>query len=894
MRLIELERFRIPRPVLEKWRERQGELLLPVQVRAIMKGLLEGERGGNLVIAAPTSSGKSFCAELAALQTLLRRKKTIIALPLRSLAEEQFERLRSTYRSLGIRSIVLSSDHPEADQQLLSGEYDLAIAIFEKLDRLLTQRLDLLATVGLIVIDELQMVSEPGRGSLLERLLTKVRASCYTPRLIGLSAALTESAAAELAGWLNAELVHERYRPVDLYRGVATGGKLQLRSANTGEDIEEPFPAAGQGDDLTEPVIDQLRQSRSGTLVFVKSRLDTVRLALQLASQVSWPAAHATIAGLQQEEPSGLLRTLMQTLGRGVAFHNADLATEQRRLVEQAFQAGQVRVLFSTTTLAMGVNLPASTVYLETVKYTTSRYGGRPVLVPVSMTEFENMAGRAGRLGHTDAPAGRAIVLAHSEFDRDVLWQTYINPIETIRPRSAMQSIPTTDWLLDLIVAGLVVSRSALQAVLGHTLATHQQALPSEHDIDISLRELAALGLITMSGGHHPSLQPTALGRAVATTGLSVMAADRLIDRLQEQFPDHPVSALALVLSTPDWVSPPGMVSQRELREQTWLRQLYLRFEGDIEAVRVLVPPGEQTSPLTYRQAAAIKGVLLLLDWQQLVPVQRLEERYQLHLGQISALADAAAHLLGGLGALSRAIAPERGEATLIGELIASLRSGMPPAYAELSAASGRLLGRADCARLQRAGISSREALLAADPDQLARLIPDHTRRLRIITTMQYPKEESPMQSLASVHLTGSPVTGRDSASLPQSLEIDGSCDADRFLVRIDGIPVRLTGKSFKYLTRLACARSRPDGGWIYKDDIEAGFNQARYLYRMKHEIAETLRGSWPIVENNRLGYYRLNLDPERISLNRANLAAHPDWEVRSLFQSEPISAGLN
>ena len=117
----------------------------------------------------------------------------------------------------------------------------------------------------------------------------------------------------------------------------------------------------------------------------------------------------------------------------------------------------------------------------------------------------------------------------------------------------------------------------------------------------------------------------------------------------------------------------------------------------------------------------------------------------------------------------------------------------------------------------------------------------------------------------------------------PETIEIDGTYERERYLVKINGFPVRLTGKSFKYFTKLAWSRLRGESGWIYKEDIERGFNQARYLYRMKGEIAQGLNADWPIFENNRLGYYRLNADPSKIKINIDNLKDHPDYELREL-----------
>jgi len=119
--------------------------------------------------------------------------------------------------------------------------------------------------------------------------------------------------------------------------------------------------------------------------------------------------------------------------------------------------------------------------------------------------------------------------------------------------------------------------------------------------------------------------------------------------------------------------------------------------------------------------------------------------------------------------------------------------------------------------------------------------------------------------------------------AVPDSIEVDGSYDGDRYLIKINGFPIRLTGKSFKYFAKLAWSRLGGESGWIYKDDIESGFNQARYLYRMKSEINGGLGFLWPILENNRLGYYRLNADPARIRINFGNLRQHDDFELRQL-----------
>ena len=91
MKLRDLIKYSIPESIINAWQSRQGDYLLPLQEKAIREGLLntsDNEQSPNLLISAPTSSGKSFCGELAAVASLLKRQKAIMLLPLKSIAEE--------------------------------------------------------------------------------------------------------------------------------------------------------------------------------------------------------------------------------------------------------------------------------------------------------------------------------------------------------------------------------------------------------------------------------------------------------------------------------------------------------------------------------------------------------------------------------------------------------------------------------------------------------------------------------------------------------------------------------------------------------------------------------------------------------------------------------------
>ena len=892
MYLSDLRKWGIPQCVLERWRERQGELLLPVQSKAVGRGLLGGpspsekQQSVNMLITAPTSSGKSFCAELAGLKAVSARRRTVMLFPLKSLAEQKYRLFQQTYGPLGIKCLIVTGDHPENDRPFMEGKFQLALAIYEKLDQLLTTSLDSLRNVGTVVVDEIQTIAEPGRGAVLERLLTKILASSYKPTLVGLSAVLGggHNASAELmASWLDAVLVEEAVRPVDLLRGVAAEGSFCYRSYNNHLEGSQPFVRIEAGDDPYVGFANQVKSDNGSTLVFMKSRMDTVNCANRLAAAVDWGPARHALDLLQEEEPSFLVRSLRQAMSHGVAFHNADLSTRQRHIVEQAFADKDIKAIISTTTLSMGVNLPADTVYLETVKYAAGEYGGKPSLVPVTRCEFDNMTGRAGRLGSGDREKpGRAIVMADSAFEREVLWTSYIAGENHDQFGSAFDSMPLVDWTLNMIVCGLARNMAGLEAVYGRTFRAQNHdsgdPLPEFESAVATLKQAGLVKLDKATG----EILPTGPGRASSSHGLSAAEAAYYLSELSSSCPERTPGWLALALSGPEWALPASLLTKGEYRRNTAVKMLCRFYEELVSDAERLVPVNQRQRP-TYRSSAALKAFLVLHDWCRLAPVEKLEERFQMHLGQIMSLGETAAHLVTAISALLEVTDPDADRSDHLSRFAFTLRYGLPDNWRRHHRHFRNLLSRGDYIALERAGIHDLAQLCELQPDQVDRLIPAGEKSAKINRKILSLKEEVCMQTRTTMTAA---LPGAKAAMLlgePESIEIDGRYEKERYLVRVNGFPVWLTGKSFKYFVKLAWSRCHREAGWIYKEDIEQGFNQARYLYRMKNEIAAGLSINWSVIENNRLGYYRLSALPSAIRFSLENLKDHPDFELRQL-----------
>ena len=661
---------------------------------------------------------------------------------------------------------------------------------------------------------------------------------------------------------------------------MAAEGSFRYRFYNSGLDGCEPFEQTEMGEEPMAGFIRALKKDDGSTLIFLKSRRETVDAAFRLAAAVNWPTASKALQALDEEEPSFLIRSLKQALSRGVAFHNSDLSSRQRAIIEQAFLDKEIRAIFSTTTLAMGVNLPADTVYLETVKYDSGEYGGGASLVPVTRSEFDNMTGRAGRLGlATQGKPGRAVVLAETDFDRDILWENYIAPDQPEAIKSALATVPWEDWLLDVIAAGLVQASNEIDNLFGQTLYAAENSKPI--DFEPVLQNLVDSGFARCDDTGR--LGVTAIGQAAAGSGLSVKQSIYLKRQLEQDRPTDEVGWIALALSAPDWTTPPGLLSRWEHSQGLPVRMLYQQFGESVGGVSFLLGDYRLSEPLPYRVAASMKALMLTEQWRQMAPVKQLEEQFQMHLGQMMALGDSVAHLVCGLAALIEA---EDRDSSLIGqlrELAFSLRFGMPVSMQPLHQQVGHILNRGTLAALYREGITTVKALLELGEKELARLIPGQRSLRHLQKYLSSIKKEYDMNHNAATVSQPVQKGAMPLVIAPRSIEIDGAYEHERYLVKIDGFPVRLTGKSFKYFAKLAWSRMHSESGWIYKEDLEIGFNQARYLYRMKSEISDSLKCDWPVIENNRLGYYRLNVDPSQVQLNVECLRNHPDWEVRSL-----------
>ncbi|HEC63408.1 MAG TPA: DEAD/DEAH box helicase, partial [Candidatus Acetothermia bacterium] len=478
--------------------------LYPPQWAAIEAGALAGR---SLVLAAPTASGKTLVAELACLKAALKKGgRTLYLVPLRALASEKYEDLKAKYSRLGIKVGISVGDYDRVQGRL--AEADILILTNERADSLLRHRASWLTEgLALVVLDEVHLLTDPSRGPTLEVVVAALRQRRPDVQLLALSA--TISNAREIADWLSAQAVVSDFRPVPLRTGVYLDGELLL-SDGTKRQVDGGL---GPVTDLVREVVGEGGQ----VLVFVATRRSTQAAARRLSRPLQASLSPEQKRELEKlarrvegalEESTPVCRELAACLANGVAFHHAGLHPAQRRLVEQAFREGLLKVVCTTTTLAAGVNLPARRVIIRDLHryYPGLGAGWIPAL------EFHQMAGRAGRPGLD--PYGEAVLIAKGEEDREELLARYLlAPPERIVSQ-LQQSGNLPAYLLGTIVAGYASTPQQVMEFFSRTLLAHQFGLERLRELlGEALQFLLAEELVRSWGG---GLHPTPFGELVA------------------------------------------------------------------------------------------------------------------------------------------------------------------------------------------------------------------------------------------------------------------------------------------------------------------------------------------------------------------------------------------
>jgi len=417
---LRIEELPIPDSVKDVLHTSGLSELYPPQEEAVHAGALDGK---NLVLASPTASGKTLVAELCALKHVLERDGKVLYLsPLRALASEKWEEFKKyaaiKKRNGGRVSVGISTgDYDSSDPWM--GKYDIIVTTNEKADSLLRHRAKWVSDVSLVVADEVHLINEPERGPTLEVVLARLMQVNPEIQLLVLSATIKN--VEEVAEWLKAIPVTTEWRPVTLREGVLHHDEILFKDGGA-QKIEKT---------TKDPTINlALYTVKSGgqALAFAGTRRNSISLAKKISAKINPLLSKPLKRSLKQLSEQVLAtgaRTriseqLAEVVSNGAAFHHAGLGGSHRKLIEDAFREGKIKILTATPTLAFGMNLPARVVIVTDYRRYEPGYG----YYPIAVLEYKQMAGRAGRPRYDKV--GDSILIAKTEDERDYLMESYI------------------------------------------------------------------------------------------------------------------------------------------------------------------------------------------------------------------------------------------------------------------------------------------------------------------------------------------------------------------------------------------------------------------------------------------------------------------------------------
>ncbi len=694
---MQLDDLSINRKIIDLLKQSGVSTLFPTQEKAFATKVLEGK---NLILAVPTSSGKTLVAEICMLRNILDGLgKALYLVPLRSLAQEKYLEFKK-YETLGITVAMSIGDYDSKGTQL--AEADIVILTTERADSIIRHNPDWIHEIGIIVVDEIHLINDSSRGPTLEMVLAKMLQILPDVQVVGLSA--TISNADEIAGWLNAELVKGTWRPVELKEGVYLDGEIKFADRST-----RSIPRKRK-DEIADLICDILEENGQ-VLVFVSSRKSTVSVCKKVASSIR-PYLSKEKLGLLSSVAKRIAstptipestKTLSRLVGMGVAFHHAGLTNQERSIVEDGFKNDLLKVIVATPTLAAGVNLPARRAIIRDYRRFEQNRGSYPIPV----LEYKQMAGRAGRPKYDKY--GEAILFSRSESEQEFLLEHYLySETESISSKLASQEAVQTH-ILSAIATEMTKNRAEIDKLIDGTFFSYQsERWEIDHHVTSALDFLEHGDLIEIN---QEQMYATPLGQRASKLYIHPYTAIMLRDALTKAQELTEIGILQLVAHCPD--QPLSYVTQSEVEEIT----AYLETNHD----EFLMPiPDSWEDPEGYsRLLAEVKTANILQDWISEVSETKLTEHHNVGMGDIHRYVRSAEWLLYSAAEIARVVGvPEH--ISILQTLRSRVKYGIKNELLELANLRG--IGRVRARMMYNNGIKGLVDLYNISLPNLARI----------------------------------------------------------------------------------------------------------------------------------------------------------------------------
>jgi superfamily II RNA helicase len=429
----------------------------PYLLHDFQKWAIDGlTNGHHVLITAPTGTGKSMPAEFAIDFFHAKGKKSIYCSPIKSLSNQKFFDFTKKYPHISIGIITGDlKNNPNADVLIMTTEiflnklYQLKSKSQQVNISSTSFDMDIENDLGCVIFDEIHMINDKDRGHIWEQSIMMLPNHI---QMIGLSATLNNPE--KFAEWLETKgsssvsdkmvyLAKKLDRPVPLihysFITVNNGIFKAIKDKSVHEEIraiiDKPYviqDPKGKFDELHYIKMSKMLKLFESYDIRVKRQHVLNQVSKHLVENEMLPALCYVFSRKKLEICANELTTnllefdskipytidyeceqiirklpnyqeylhlpeyvhLVSLLRKGIGIHHAGMMSILREIVEILFARGMIKMLFCTTSVAIGLNLPIRTAIFTDI----NKHDGDHLAI-LQGHEYTQAAGRAGRLG---------------------------------------------------------------------------------------------------------------------------------------------------------------------------------------------------------------------------------------------------------------------------------------------------------------------------------------------------------------------------------------------------------------------------------------------------------------------------------------------------------------